>query len=115
MKDPELKELKNILEAQLEESFSSEKSLKSVTKPVEPDVSIGRLTRMEAIQTKSINDAALLKVRSKIKSIQRALKRINSDPDFGYCEECGEEIDIKRLKIMPETKFCVKCMKKLGG
>ncbi|MGE4518430.1 MAG: TraR/DksA family transcriptional regulator [Desulfobacteraceae bacterium] len=115
MPEEKIRELKKILEIQLEESINSEKALKSVTKPVEPDVSIGRLTRMEAIQSKSINDSALLKAQTKIKNIQSALRRIDSDPDFGYCEECGEEIDIKRLKIMPETRFCVKCMAKLCG
>ncbi|MDY0132903.1 MAG: TraR/DksA C4-type zinc finger protein [Desulforegulaceae bacterium] len=107
--------LKKILKTQLEENLKVKKALKSITKPVEPDVSIGRLTRMEAIQSKSINDSALLKTEIKIKNIQAALRRIDSDPDFGYCDKCGEEINIKRLKIMPETRLCVKCMAKLGG
>jgi DnaK suppressor protein len=115
MTQNKIKELKKILETKLDEARKTAKALTSVSKPVEPDVSIGRLTRMEAIQSKSINEASLLKTNNEIKNIESALRKIDLDPDFGYCEECGEEIDIKRLKIMPETKFCVKCMAKICG
>ena len=85
-------------------------SLKEISKPVEPDVSIGRLTRMEAIQSKSINEASLKKAEIKIKNLEKALLRIEKDPDFGLCLECENEIPLKRLIAMPETRFCVKCM-----
>jgi DnaK suppressor protein len=40
--------------------------------------------------------------------IDRALKKIESG-EFGTCEECGEEITIKRLEARPETPLCIKC------
>ena len=40
--------------------------------------------------------------------IQKALQKIE-DGSFGVCEECGEEISIKRLEARPETSLCIKC------
>jgi len=30
---------------------------------------------------------------------------------YGICELCGEDIDPRRLKIVPDTKFCVDCQR----
>jgi DnaK suppressor protein len=83
-------------------------SLKELTKPVEPDVSIGRLTRMEAIGSKSINEAALNLAMTKLAKLKFALANIDK-PDFGICMECGEPIPIGRIMIMPESHLCVHC------
>lgn len=40
--------------------------------------------------------------------IEKALQKIQ-DETFGICEECGEEISIKRLEARPETSLCIKC------
>jgi DnaK suppressor protein len=40
--------------------------------------------------------------------IQKALAKIE-DGSFGVCEECGEEISIKRLEARPETTLCIRC------
>jgi DnaK suppressor protein len=45
------------------------------------------------------------KLRSKV---EEALARI-VDGSFGLCEECGEEIGVKRLEARPVTTLCVKC------
>jgi len=40
--------------------------------------------------------------------IEKALRKIE-DGSFGICEECGEEISIKRLEARPETTLCIRC------
>ena len=40
--------------------------------------------------------------------IEKALRKIE-DGSFGICEECGEEISIKRLEARPETNLCIRC------
>ena len=40
--------------------------------------------------------------------IEKALRKIE-DGSFGVCEECGEEISIKRLEARPETTLCIRC------
>jgi len=46
--------------------------------------------------------------QSRLKGIENALQRMESD-DFGYCEECGEDISIKRLLAVPLTRMCINC------
>ena len=101
----ELKE--NILEKikTLKEDIASYKLL---AKPVSPDNAIGRLTRMEAINSRSINEAALETARQTLFRLERALTRIDH-PDFGLCRECEEPIPPARLMALPETELCVHC------
>ncbi len=40
--------------------------------------------------------------------IERALVKIE-EGTFGTCEECEEEISIKRLEARPETTLCIRC------
>ena len=40
--------------------------------------------------------------------IERALIKIE-DGSFGKCEECEEEISLKRLEARPETTLCIRC------
>ncbi len=85
---------------------------KILTKPVSPDNAIGRLTRMEAINSKSINDASLAKLKQTLSNLEKSLKQIDNS-DFGYCINCEEPIPHKRLLIMPESAFCVPCANKI--
>ena len=96
----------------IEQLIQTEKlvaSLREDSKPIAPENAIGRLTRMEAINSKAIQEEALRITERKLVKLKRAVRRIDDDPDFGYCEDCGELIAIKRLALMPEASLCVKC------
>lgn len=88
-------------------------SFKEITAPVAPDNAIGRLTRMEAINSKSINEAALRKAKARRSGLERALVKID-DPDFGLCRECEEPIPYARLMVLPEADLCVSCAESLA-
>ncbi|MCD6585310.1 MAG: TraR/DksA C4-type zinc finger protein [Desulfobacteraceae bacterium] len=89
-------------------------SYKELTRPIAPDNAIGRISRMEAINSKSINEEALRKTENTLTRLQKALKIID-DEDFGICIECDEPIPFARLMILPETNLCVVCAEKLTG
>ena len=40
--------------------------------------------------------------------INKALAKID-EGTFGVCEECGEDIAVKRLEARPETNLCIRC------
>lgn len=84
------------------------KTYKELTRPIAPDVAIGRLSRMEAINSKSINENALQEALSTLGKLQHALRMVDK-PEFGLCRECDEPIPAKRLLIMPEAGLCVRC------
>ncbi|MCP3927141.1 MAG: hypothetical protein GY714_31665 [Desulfobacterales bacterium] len=67
---------------------------------------------MEAINSKSINEAALRKAKESLSKLNQALSIID-EPDFGLCIICEEEIPVARLKIMPGTEYCISCAEKL--
>lgn len=82
--------------------------LKEVTKPIAPDVAIGRISRMDAINNKSVNEATLRTAEAKLNKLEMALKKVD-DPKFGICIRCGQTIPEGRLMIMPESTKCVNC------
>lgn len=45
----------------------------------------------------------------KLLDIERAIKKIDRG-NYGICEKCGKKINKKRLKILPEAKFCSRCI-----
>jgi len=82
--------------------------LKELTQPIAPENAIGRISRMDAINNKSINDAALVKSEERLRKLKAALVKVDEDY-FGLCGSCGEEIPVGRLMLMPESPFCVGC------
>lgn len=85
--------------------------LRELTKAVEPDDSIGRISRMDAINNKSINDSALLKKELQLKGLHAVLADINT-PGFGNCLVCGDAIQKERILLMPENRKCIKCARR---
>ncbi len=50
--------------------------------------------------------------RTKLMAIEDALARLG-EGSYGECEECGEDIGVGRLKVMPFTRLCVRCQEEL--
>lgn len=86
-------------------------SLEVTSKPVPPDDAIGRLTRMEAISSRSVSEASLNSARSKLVKLETALEKVDQ-PDFGICIRCENPIPWGRIKVMPENVLCVPCAEK---
>ena len=42
------------------------------------------------------------------KDIAEAFRKLQND-SYGLCEECGNEIDIKRLEVNPLARYCIEC------
>lgn len=70
--------------------------------------SVGRVSRIDAIQQQAM---ALVTERNRERDLQRisaALVRID-EGEFGYCVDCGENIAEKRLEFDPAVPQCVDC------
>ncbi|PCJ82321.1 MAG: TraR/DksA family transcriptional regulator [Bacteroidetes bacterium] len=81
---------------------------RELTKPIPPSVAIGRVSRMDAINNRSVNEAALQQLESQKKALESAISRLNDDK-FGRCVRCGELIPLERIIIMPGATKCVRC------
>jgi DnaK suppressor protein len=48
------------------------------------------------------------RVNKSIEALTYALEKVEAG-EYGVCEECGEDIGIKRLEAIPDAKFCIRC------
>ena len=44
----------------------------------------------------------------RLRDTNSALEKIKEN-EYGKCEKCNKNIDIERLKVCPEARFCIKC------
>lgn len=78
-------------------------------RPVELDQgSVGRLSRMDAMQGQAMATAVDHRRQGRIRAIEAALVRLAGD-EFGWCERCGEFIGLPRLQVDPTVRVCVRC------
>ena len=98
----------SLLKSEIEKTQEKIKEYKELSKPIAPENAIGRISRMDAINNKSIYEDALRKAEAKMKNLEYALSNINN-PDFGICVKCKTEIPIQRIILMPQSRFCVNC------
>ena len=70
--------------------------------------SVGRLSRIDALQMQQMGIASEERRTLQIRQIKAALQRIR-DGEYGYCLRCGEEIAPGRLAINPAVTLCVQC------
>lgn len=95
----------------IEQLEESKRYLDGETQPIEPSVAIGRLSRMEALQEKSIQESMLRKGVARLEALRNALTRIDNG-SYGVCLRCAQAIPIGRLEAIPEALVCVACMEK---
>jgi DnaK suppressor protein len=87
---------------------------KSGRDPVELDQqSVGRLSRMDALQVQAMAQETERRRQIRIQALHAALKRIDED-EFGYCVACDEEIAEARLTLDPTCPTCIDCASAAG-
>jgi DnaK suppressor protein len=101
-------EIKIIIKEQIAKTEEAIGQYENNSQPVAPENSIGRISRMDAINNKSVVEAALRTAKRKLKKLQLSLSKIE-DPKFGICIRCKKDIPPKRLILMPESQYCVHC------
>ena len=96
-----LKSLANEIEAFLEGSEDS-------AGVVELDTSIGRLSRMDAMQDQQMALELRRRKKRQLLEVNNALKRIEENL-YGLCSLCSQPIAEERLEAFPEVLTCVNC------
>ncbi|MFO8028841.1 MAG: TraR/DksA C4-type zinc finger protein [Cyclonatronaceae bacterium] len=101
-------QVRKIIEEKIAEAEKELVILKELTAAVAPDSAIGRISRMDAINNKSVNDAAYRNTRKRLKQLQNVREKVD-EPFYGRCVRCGGPIAFERILIMPEKRVCVDC------
>ncbi len=108
MTDTERKELQARIQTEIDKVRSDVADLKEQAKPVAPENAIGRVSRMDHINNKAVQEAALVKAKEKLTRLEEMLAKSDRS-DFGVCIRCKKPIPILRLMYYPSSNKCVKC------
>lgn len=109
MEDADLAEYGKKLEAWRAALTGEDEKAEGWRAPVALDQqSVGRLSRMDAMQQQAMAEAEGRRRRADIARIDAALARIE-EGEYGWCLTCGAQIAAKRLDIDPAASQCVGC------
>lgn len=95
--DQRIEELENLLGDDSEE-----------TKPIEPDVSIGRLSRLDSMQMQQMDLEQHRRQEAELQKLKEAQIRIE-DGSYGQCVMCRQPIAPARLEAQPDAILCINC------
>lgn len=103
----------SLYRSKLQAEVSELRDLSTVSKegraPVTLDQqSVGRLSRMDAMQQQSMDIAREGRRQARLQVLLAALGRLDED-EYGYCLRCGEDIAPARLDVDPAVTLCVDC------
>ena len=75
---------------------------------VELDSSIGRLSRMDALQNQQMALELKRRQENQLLRIENAFKRL-AKGHYSICGKCKKPIEEDRLEVFPDTVTCVRC------
>ena len=75
---------------------------------VELDSSIGRLSRMDALQNQQMALELKRRQENQLLRIENAFKRL-AKGQYGLCGKCKKPIEEDRLEVFPDAVTCVRC------
>ena len=105
-----------MFEKQEKKLIKLKKELKKRIKGIKVSLTQARSKDWEEAAIESENDEVLEAIYSEtaqeLLQVKHALQRIQQK-EYTDCEECGANINKKRLKIMPFTTLCINCAQKL--
>ena len=79
-------------------------------RPIAPECALGDLLRAEMMVKQEVLERAHSVLKRRNTALSSALKRL-SEEAFGNCLICDEAISFERLKLIPESLYCIECAK----
>ena len=79
------------------------------TKPIAPDPSIGRISRLDSIQMQQMALAGKRRLEDQRGRLHEARRQIDAG-NYGSCLRCGRDIALERLQHQPDAVTCMPCL-----
>ena len=76
--------------------------------------SVGRLSRMDALQQQAMAQNGQQRAALALRRIEAALRRCD-EGDYGSCLDCDDPIDPRRLELDPAATLCIACAEARDG
>ena len=109
----EKQELKSIIQTQIIELTNEVSLIQTLLQPIKKDCTLDRIAHQSLKQDQNINIQRYEVTKIRLNKLKAAYLRVDTD-EYGTCKECEEDINLARLKLMPESEYCITCMNELG-
>ena len=113
MTDTEKQELKTSIEKEITLLSAEIEKLQQSLKPIKKDCSLDSIDHKMLKQDQNINIQRFEEAKKRLNRLKHAYLKVDTD-EYGICKECEEDIPFARLKLIPESEYCVACMNELG-
>ena len=113
MTNNEKKILKELILSQIQILKEDIVQLQALLQPIKKDCSLDIIDHKILKQDQDINIQRYEVAKQRLNRLKAAYLNIDSK-EYGVCQKCEEDINIERLKLLPESKYCVNCMNELG-
>ncbi len=108
MEEKEISKVQALVHDEIKKTEKAVAEYKELTKPIAPENAIGRVSRMDAINNRSVTEAALRNAEKKLAGLKAILPQLH-EKNFGKCARCNGDIPLGRILLMPHSRFCVRC------
>jgi len=109
----EKNELRFTIEAEIQKLQNEAKEIRASIYPSKEHDRCDKTAHLTQKLDQSIHFQRYDETLKRINRLQNAIARINTK-EYGLCQECEEEIPLERLKLLPESIYCVDCIQELG-
>jgi len=113
MTQQQKQELKSIIQTQIAALTDEIKSIQNLLQPIKKDCALDNTAHQSLKQEQNINIQRYDIAKIRLNKLKAAYLRVGTD-EYGICKECEEDINIARLKLIPESQYCITCMNELG-
>lgn len=96
---------KEQLETKLKEAIQEKQQLEARIEN-KPDFGLGEGATLAVSWQRALTRKE--EVSARIEALQEALDKVHSGT-YGYCQNCGTQINAERLEILPTTQQCTDC------
>ncbi len=108
MSPTELEKIRSIIVQRSQELESELQKENLDTAPISPDVSIGRLSRLDSMQMQQMALEQERRKKAELNKLNEAMGRLNNGT-YGNCMLCRQAIGFPRLEAQPSAILCIQC------
>lgn len=105
--------LKAIVEKEIKNLSIEVESIKKALYPKKGEGPTDKVAHLNFKLDQSIHIQRYEEATKRLNRLKQAVLKIDT-PEYGICLECEEPIPLERLKLIPESRYCVECMQENG-
>ncbi|RRS32619.1 MAG: molecular chaperone DnaK [Epsilonproteobacteria bacterium (ex Lamellibrachia satsuma)] len=106
-------QFKHIIEEEIKTLSNEIEDIRSAIYPNKGEGTSDKVAHISFKQEQSIHFQRYEEATKRLNRLKHAYLKIDT-PEYGICKECEEDIPLERLKLVPESLYCVACMNELG-